>query len=261
MNWKTLVVGALVAAATAAPPLVAAQAAQPSMVWGASVVARAGKEAQLESFFRALREAHDRAGSTRYWNAFRVTIGQESRYLFSSPDFSSWGDMPETAHHGPILAEHAAPGTGALWDEAAEGIHSLVRVVRPDLSVLAPDQDPAPWTHMYFEYVTVGLGRNAAFEEVTLLMGEATRRAMPKATYFAYSPGVGTGNVYLFAAPVSDLAEMNDWGFDYHARIAGTLGREAADRWQATIEESVVGVTTMIARVRPDLARPIPAAD
>jgi hypothetical protein len=261
MNWRTLVVGALAAAATAAAPHVAAQAAQPSMVWGASVVARAGKEAQLESFFRALREAHDRAGSTRYWNAFRVTIGQETRYVFSSPGFSNWAEMPETAHHGLILAEHASPGTGALWDEAAEGIHSVVRVVRPDLSVVAPDQDSSTWTHMYFEYVTVGLGRNAAYEEAVLLLGEATRKTTPRVTYYTYSPGISTGNVYVFAAPVSDLAEMNDWDLNYHARIASTLGKEAADRWLEVIGETVVGVTTMLARVRPDLARPMPIAD
>jgi len=261
MNWKMILVGALIAAATAAPPSVAAEAAQPSMVFGFNVVARTGKEGQLEAFFRGLREAHDRAGSTRYWNAFRVTIGQESRYIFTSPNFSSWADLPETVGHAPILAEHAAPGTVALWDEAAESFNSTVRVYRPDLSVNATEIDPSPWTHMYFEYVTVGLGQNAAYEEALGLMAEATRKALPDSTYFAYSPGVSTGNVYLFAAPVSGLAEMNDWGFDYHARIAGTLGKAAADRWLAVIGETVVGVSTTLARVRPDLARPMPAAE
>jgi hypothetical protein len=82
-------------------------------------------------------------------------------------------------------------------------------------------------------------------------MVEATRKAMPDAAYYAYAPGIGAESTYVFVASVSDLAQLNGWIWDYHARIAGTHGKAAADPWWEEIRDTIVGVETMIARERP----------
>jgi hypothetical protein len=239
----------------------AEEAPPPQFTRALAVTIKLGTEPQFEEFIRKYREAHDKVGTTAGWAAYSTILGPENRYLFAS-NFASFANLPTSG--GPLVEAYGEAGARevlALWRDSVLTSTSSTRVLRPDLSAVAEDTGDGPASHIYFELVTVRPGKNEAFEEWARRFSEATRKVMPGITYFGYEPLIGANNVYSFAAPVANPAEIDGWSMPLYERVERACGKRERDRLAALAEASVVSVENRLDVVRPDLARPTPAQD
>jgi hypothetical protein len=254
-SWPRL--SALALAVCCLAPYAAAQDAAQS-VSVLQVEVRPGSQGAFEEFVRHYKAAADKVGTTPSWYASSPAIGPTTMYSFSRP-FSSFRELADPGN--PMAAVYSTEEIARLQEVFRASVvasRTMTYDVRPDLSRPRPSDAPEPEVAIA-TLIEVKPGKAVQFEIYAKKVREATSEVAPQVYWTMFAPDIAAGTTYAVWAPTT-WAALDNRPSPIEQRLLEAFGRRQGQEIHANGMDAIVGVTSQLRRVRPDLSHDAAAA-
>lgn len=219
-------------------------------------VARLGQQAQIETYYRRLREAEASLGVEGLTDVYVLAQGGHAQTFVTIRTMREWHELDsDSAEHNLDVLTRAfgapeAARIGQAMGAASESATTEILQVTPGLSNWHRAPSGQPWPFMQVRRNTLKPGMQRQYAQFAAKMREV-RVAVRAAPELRWSVIEGPGNVFGTTRYFRGWQDRALWDDE----LTEVLGEAEAAKWRAMFETAIERTETFVLRYRADLSR------